>query len=60
MKKLVAVIFVSLFAAGGAYADEPKKDDKKADAKPAAEAKKADAKPAADVKKEEKKDDAKK
>jgi hypothetical protein len=64
MKKLLAVMFVSLFAAGGVYADEMKKEDKKADAKPAAEMKKedkkADAKPAADAKKDDKKGDAKK
>src|SRR6267378_7232500 len=70
MKKLIAVMITGLFAVAGAFADEMKKDEKKADAKPAAEAKKdvtptadakKDAKPAADVKKADaKKADAKK
>jgi hypothetical protein len=70
MKKLIAVLIAGLFGVAGAFADEMKKDEKKADAKPAAEAKKdvtpaadakKDAKPAADVKKADaKKADAKK
>jgi NAD/NADP transhydrogenase beta subunit len=73
MKKLIAILALGLFATAGAFADEMKKEEKKADAKPAAEMKKeekkADAKPAAEMKKadaakpvaemkkEEKKDD---
>lgn len=71
MKKLIAVITAGLFSVAGAFADEMKKEEKKAEAKPAAgmakpaaetkktEAKKADAKPAVAMKKDEKKADKK-
>jgi hypothetical protein len=68
MKKLIAVITAGLFSVAGAFADEMKKEEKKADAKPAAETKKteakkadkkAEAKPAAAMKKDEKKADKK-
>src|SRR5882757_5385367 len=57
MKKLIAVMIAGLFAVAGAFADEMKKDETKAEAKPAAEAKKADAKK--DEKKAMKKDEKK-
>jgi hypothetical protein len=56
MKKLLALLVASMFAAGVTYADEMKKDDKKVEAKK--EDKKADAKK--EMKKEDKKADAKK
>lgn len=67
MKKLLAALIATAFASGVAFAADAKKEEKKADAKPAAaapakEEKKAEAKPAAkaDAKKEEKKTEAKK
>ena len=63
MKKLIAALIATAFASGVAFAADAKKEEKKADAKPAAaapakEEKKAEAKPAAkaEPKKEEKKD----
>ena len=56
MKKLLAMLVASMFAAGVTYADEMKKDDKKVEAKK--EEKKAEAKK--EMKKEEKKDEMKK
>jgi hypothetical protein len=55
MKKLLAMLVASMFAAGVTYADEMKKEDKKVEAKK--EMKKEDKK--ADAKKEMKKDDKK-
>ena len=52
MKKLLAMLVASIFAAGVAYADEMKKDEKKVEAKK--EEKKSE------MKKEEKKDEMKK
>ena len=65
MNKLFAALIAAVFAAGTAFAADAKKDEKKAEAKPAAEAKKdaapakAEAAPAkAEPKKEEKKAEA--
>jgi hypothetical protein len=55
MKKLLAMLVASMFAAGAAYADDMKKDEKKPEAK--TEMKKDEKKPAAkpEAKKDEKK-----
>jgi hypothetical protein len=61
MKKLLAMLVASMFAAGVVYADEMKKEDKKVEAKK--DEKKADAKKdekKADAKKDEKKSEMKK
>ncbi len=60
MKKLLAMLVASMFAAGVTYADEMKKDDKKVEAKK--EMKKEEKKPEAkkEMKKEDKKTEMKK